>query len=88
MGGLPTFFGVFVMGLNESLAAFLEKNQVAKVFSPLPGNPLKGCHRAKASWFLGYPKTQLAAGKTNLGLAAVRRFRGIAVAAGGNVGGG
>lgn len=50
--------------MKKVLAAVLKKNQVAQVFPPFSEAPRLGCLRAKARWFSGYPKTQLADDKT------------------------
>ncbi|SJN22520.1 hypothetical protein FM107_03365 [Sphingobacterium sp. JB170] len=69
-----------------------EKPSCAGFSSFARGSP-SGCHRAKARWFSGYPKTQLAADKTKRGLggvlAADRSFplAGAVAAAGENTGG-
>jgi len=69
MGGLPTFLGVFVIGLNRSLVLFLKKKPSCEGFLPLALIPSRGA-QGKASWFPGYPKTQLAGSKTRKGFDA------------------
>src|SRR5690606_6643308 len=72
-----------------AFASVWKKNQVAQVFPLLPCGFPPGCRRAKARWFSGYPKTQLAGSKTRRVFVPDRAFplAGASAAAWGNAGG-